>query len=153
VSAAGASRVAVGETFAVRVAFDVASIRRFAAQCGDFNPLHHDEDVAKAGPYGTIIASGTHPTALLMGLTATHFSKRHQPLGLEFRFRFVRAVPAGVTLDLRWTVVDVVHKASLEGDIVTLDGSASDDDRTLYTSGEAKILIRPPIVAGGERKS
>ena len=52
-----------------------------------------------------------------------------------------------------WTVVDVVHKASLEGDIVTLDGSASDDDRTLYTSGEAKILIRPPIVAGGERKS
>ena len=143
-----APRVAAGESFAVRVTFDAASIREFATRAGDFNPLHHDERVAKAGPYGTIIASGTHATALLMGLTATHFSKRHQPLGLEFRFRFRRAVHAGATLDLGWTVVDVLPKPSLAGDIVTLEGQACDDAGVVYTTGQAKLLIRPRIAAG-----
>jgi acyl dehydratase len=143
--AASPLRVPVGETFAERVTFDEASIRAFAASVGDFNPLHHDADVARRGPYGTLIASGVHPTALMMAMTATHFSKRLQPLGLEFRFRFVRAVHAGVTLELRWTVVDVVPKASLGGDIVTLDGAAHDGEGALYTSGEAKLLIRPAL--------
>ena len=136
-------RIGVGETFARDVTFDEASIRTFSAQCGDFNPLHHDPDVARRSPYGTLIASGTHPTALLMGMTATHFSQSHQPLGLEFRFRFVRAVPLDSTLTLRWTVVDVMEKASLRGDIVTLRGGAFDATGEVYTEGEAKLLIRP----------
>ena len=137
--------IAVGETFAQRATFDEASIRDFAARVGDLNPLHHDADVARRGPYGTLIASGTHPTALMMAATATHYSKRYQPLGLEFQFRFVRAVPAGITLELSWTVVDVAFKESLGGDIVTLDGGARDDAGTLYTSGRAKLLIRPSL--------
>ena len=141
-------RVAVGETFARRVTFDESSIRDFAARVGDLNPLHHDADVARRGPYGTIIASGTHPTALMMAATATHYSQRYQPLGLEFQFRFVRAVPAGVTLELAWTVVAVAFKESLAGDIVTLDGGARDDAGTLYTSGRAKLLIRPSLAPG-----
>jgi acyl dehydratase len=135
-------RVRIGETFGQRVTFDAASIREFAARAGDFNPLHHDAEAARRGPFGTIIASGTHPTALMMGATATHFSRRFQPLGLEFRFRFVRAVPAGATLDLSWSVTDVAPKPSLAGDIVTLDGRACDDAGIVYTTGEARILIR-----------
>ena len=138
-------RVGVGETFTQRVMFDDASIREFATRVGDFNPLHHDADIARRGPYGTLIASGVHPTALMMAMTATHFSKRFQPLGLEFQFRFVRAVQAGSTLELGWTVVDVAFKESLAGDIVTLDGGARDDAGTLYTSGRAKLLIRPSL--------
>ena len=142
---AGAVRMAVGETFCQRVTFDIGSIREFATRVGDFNPLHHDAHIARAGPYGTIIASGTHPTALMMAATATHFSRGHQPLGLEFRFRFVRAVLAGLSLDLRWTIVDVKRKDSLAGDIVTLDGQACDDAGVAYVTGEAKLLVRPAI--------
>ncbi|HEX4884219.1 MAG TPA: MaoC family dehydratase [Casimicrobiaceae bacterium] len=132
----------VGERFAERVAFDEASIREFARLCADFNPLHHDAAYAARSPFGTLIASGPHVTSRLMALTATYYSQRCQPLGLGFTFRFVRAVPAGVTLDLQWDVTGVEGKASLAGDIVTLDGRAIDDDGVVYVTGHGSLLLR-----------
>lgn len=38
------------------------------AQCFDPQPFHIDEEAADAGPYGGLIASGWHTTALFMGL-------------------------------------------------------------------------------------
>jgi acyl dehydratase len=134
---------AVGERFAERITFDVESIRAFARIVGDLNPLHHDADYAARSPFGTIIASGTHPTARLLALTATHYSRSCQPLGLGFSFRFVRAVPAGVTLDLVWDVTAREPKASLAGEVVTLDGRAIDDDGIVYVAGHATLLLRP----------
>jgi acyl dehydratase len=133
----------VGERFTERVEFDAASIRAFAGLVGDFNPLHHDEAYAARSPFGTLIASGVHPTARLMALTATYFSQRCQPLGLGFDFRFVRAVPAGVTLDLQWDVTAIEPKASLAGDIVSLDGRAIDDEGVVYVTGHGRLLLRP----------
>jgi acyl dehydratase len=133
----------VGERFAERITFDVESIRAFARIVGDLNPLHHDADYAARSPFGTIIASGTHPTARLLALTATHYSRSCQPLGLGFSFRFVRAVPAGVTLDLVWDVTAREPKASLAGEVVTLDGRAIDDDGVVYVAGHATLLLRP----------
>ena len=134
---------AVGERFALRVAFDAASIREFAQLCGDHNPLHHDAEYAAASPFGSLIASGPHVTARLMALTATHFSQRCQPLGLGFTFRFVRAVPAGAALDLQWDVTALQHKASLTGDVVSLDGRAIDDEGVVYVTGRGTLLLRP----------
>jgi len=134
---------AVGERFAERITFDVESIRAFARIVGDYNPLHHDADYAARSPFGTIIASGTHPTARLLALTATHYSRSCQPLGLGFSFRFVRAVPAGVTLALQWDVTAREPKASLAGEVVTLDGRAIDDDGVVYVAGHATLLLRP----------
>ena len=62
--------VAVGGTFTQRVTFDAASIRAFATLSGDNNPLHHDDAAGAASPFGTIIASGPHVVALMMGLDA-----------------------------------------------------------------------------------
>jgi acyl dehydratase len=133
----------LGERFAERITFDVASIREFARVVGDHNPLHHDAAYAARSPFGTIIASGTHATARLMALTATHFSRRCQPLGLGFSFRFVRAVPAGVTLDLQWDVTAVTPKASLAGEVIALDGRAIDDEGVVYVTGHGTLLLRP----------
>jgi acyl dehydratase len=133
----------VGERFAERVEFDAASISAFAHLVGDHNPLHHDAAYAARSPFRTLIASGVHPTSRLMALTATHYSRTCQPLGLGFTFRFVRAVPAGVTLDLQWDVTDVEPKASLAGDVVTLDGRAIDDEGVVYVTGHASLLLRP----------
>ncbi|HSC22862.1 MAG TPA: MaoC family dehydratase, partial [Casimicrobiaceae bacterium] len=65
---ATADDVRVGARASRRVTFDAGSIRRFASLCGDHNPLHHDERAAAQGPFGTLIASGPHVVALMMGL-------------------------------------------------------------------------------------
>ena len=132
----------VGEGFGQRVTFDAKSIRDFATASGDFNPLHHDEALASRSAFGALIASGTHVSALMMGLTATHFSKRCAPLGLEFTLRFVRAIRAGTTLDLRWTLMSLTPKGSLRGDLARLEGRARDDAGVVYVEGAALLLLR-----------
>jgi acyl dehydratase len=143
---AGPSRdappVRVGTRFARRAHFDADAIRRFAAMCGDHNPLHHDEEVAGNGPFGTLIASGPHVVALMMGLDATSLSGRHEALGLGFEFRFVRAVPAGATLTLEWTVTAVDYKASLAGYVVSVAGRAVDDDGVAFVTATGRNLVR-----------
>ena len=141
IRAAGSIRV--GDRAARRVAFDAEGIRRFAELCGDHNPLHHDAKAAAAGPFGTLIASGPHVVALMMGLDATFLSKERLALGLGFDFRFVKAVPAGVTLTLEWTVSNIEYKPSLEGDIVTVEGRAIDDAGVVYVTGTGRNLLRP----------
>ena len=133
----------VGETFSRRVTFDAASIGDFAARTGDFNPLHHDERAAARGPFGALIVSGPHVSALMMGLTATHFSQRCSPLGLEFTIRFVRAIRAGTTLELRWTIEGLEPKASLAGHLATLAGQAADDEGQVHVRATGLLLLRP----------
>ena len=133
----------VGDAFGRRVTFDAKSIRDFATASGDLNPMHHDEAFARRSAFGALIASGTHVSALMMGLTATHFSQHCAPLGLEFTLRFVRAVRAGITLDLRWTLTGLTPKASLRGDLARLAGLARDDSGTVYVESDALLLLRP----------
>jgi acyl dehydratase len=137
-----AEPVRVGAGALRRVTFDAEAIRRFAEACGDHNPLHHDERAAAHGPFGTLIASGPHVVALMMGLDATFLSQRHLALGLGFEFRFVKAVPAGATLSLEWTVSGVEHKQSLAGDIVSVEGRAFDDQGVVYVTATGRNLVR-----------
>jgi 3-hydroxybutyryl-CoA dehydratase len=131
-----------GERFARRVTFDDASIRNFAALCGDYNPLHHDEHAASQSAFGSLIASGPHVTSLMMGLDATFLSGHGEALGLGFEFRFVKVVPAGAALTLEWTISDVVHKDSLGGDVVSVEGRAIDDTGIVYVTATGRNLVR-----------
>ena len=133
---------APGQRFARRVTFDADSIRSFATACGDANPLHHDDAAAKAGPFGALIASGPHVVGLMMGLDATALSHGCVALGLGFTFRFVRAVPAGVTLTLEWTVTAVKWKESLGGHVVDVAGRAVDEAGLDYVTATGSNLIR-----------
>jgi acyl dehydratase len=135
----------VGETFESSVVVDEQSVREFAAASGDFNPLHHDEAVANRSRFGGLIASGPHTAALLMARTATHFSQRAQPLGLEFTIRFRKAVHAGDTLTLRWTVTDVKPKEALGGEFVTLHGEAINQAGEVVLSSTGLLLVTPSV--------
>lgn len=132
----------VGQRFARRATFDADSISRFASACGDGNPLHHDEAAANAGPFGGLIASGPHVAGLMMGLDATSLSQGHVALGLGFTFRFARAIPAGATLTLEWTVTAVQWKPSLDGYVVGVAGRAVDDAGCEYVTATGSNLIR-----------
>jgi 3-hydroxybutyryl-CoA dehydratase len=148
-----AHRFRVGERFARRATFDADAIRRFASLCGDHNPLHHDEAIAAASEFGTLIASGPHVTALMMGLDASFLSANDVALGLGFEFRFVKVVPAGAELTLEWTIERIEHKASLAGDIVSVRGRAIDDAGTVYVAATGRNLVRPRQAPDAARPS
>ena len=137
----------VGERFARRVVFDLASIREFATLSGDLNPLHHDAAVAAGSAFGGIIASGPHIVALMLGLDATWLTQRFESVGLHFDFRFVKAIPEGAALTLEWTVTDCRAKASLAGFVVEVEGRAFDDAGTVFTTGRGANLIRLPAAS------
>ena len=139
----------VGETFTLRVRFSDEEIRAFATTVLDFNPLHHDLAAAKAQGYRGLIASGTQLGSVFMAMTATHFAKPgsngrpRSGVGMGFEIRFRAPVYAGEDIDLRWTVLDVERKESLNGWITRLEGDARTGE-TLLMSGTGTLLLRQP---------
>jgi acyl dehydratase len=136
-----------GETFSKRHLFTAQDIANFAARAGDWNPLHHDPDMARATRFGGLIASGTQTSALLMGVVAKHLSSTHDSAGLEFTFRFRRALPAGTDAILAWRVTAVERSEKLSGDLVTLAGEITDDAGNRYVTAEGRAVIWPKTAA------
>jgi acyl dehydratase len=132
--------IQIGEHIRAQIALTREEIARFATLCGDLNPLHHDESYARQTRFGGIIACGPHITSLMMGLTATHFSRDSAMLGLEFTFRFRKAVMADEQITLEWEIVAAEYKASLQGILVTLHGKATNQEGREVLTGTGKIL-------------
>ncbi len=135
----------IGESFARDITFDADGIRAFASLAGDQNPLHHDADYASRSKFGGLIASGTQYGALLMGMVATHLTRDAMALGVEFGFRFRKAVHAGQTLRLAWTITAIEPRPTLGGDFVHLSGRVTDADGTTYVTATATCLVLPPM--------
>jgi 3-hydroxybutyryl-CoA dehydratase len=113
----------------------------YARGVGDSNPLHHDPEFAASTRFGRLIASGTQTTALLLGLTASHFSKRGSMVGLEFTVRFRRPVFADETVKLEWLVIRVVSNPRLNGDIVELCGRVRGESGLTAVGAKGRILV------------
>jgi predicted Fe-S protein YdhL (DUF1289 family) len=139
----GARVVMLGESFEATLELPPDSIRHFATLVNDTNPLHHDDAYARASRFGSLIASGTQPTAHLMAMLAAHFSQYAQPLGLEFGIRLTRAVKAHDTLTMRWRVIEAKWKASLKGDLVKLEGDAINQLGETVMKATATIVVMP----------
>jgi acyl dehydratase len=140
--------VAVGETFSGEHRFTPDEVRAFATLMGDTNPLHPDAALAARSRYGGLIASGTHTTALLMGLTASHFSKRAPPVvGVSFSIALERAVAADATVSFGWTVVAVQPHKGGPAQLVDLEGELRDGDGRTCVTATGRVLVR--LDAGG----
>lgn len=133
--------LAVGDTFSREVTIDAASIRQYAMLAGDHNPMHHDESVAKASRFGSLIASGTHTSALLMGVLATAISERVASLGLGFSVRLRRAVRAGEAVSIRWKIVSIEPSRSLKGDLVVAEGELVNQAGEVAVSATSQSII------------
>ena len=97
--------IAVGEKFSKTHTFNENQVRAFATEAGDTNPLHHNSEIASASRYKKLIVSGTHTTALILGLTASHFSNGYSVVGVSFTVEFHRPVFADATVRIEWEVV------------------------------------------------
>lgn len=130
-----------GERFSSDVVLSPAAVSDFARAAGDHNPLHHDPEFAAATRFGRPTASGPHTTALLLALTASHFSKKGAMVGLEFWVRFRRPIYADDTIRLEWMVIKVTPNAKLRGDIVELRGRIEGGDGLTSLGAKGRVLI------------
>jgi acyl dehydratase len=113
----------------------------FATAAGDDNPIHHDAEFAANTRFGRPTASGPHTTALLLALTAAHFSKKSAMLGLEFWVRFRRPIYADETISLEWLVIKVTPNEKLRGDIVELRGRIRGQDGRTAVGAKGRVLV------------
>jgi acyl dehydratase len=117
----------VGDEVSKPYLFTRDSIRRFAADAGDGNVLHHDETAAAASRFGGVIASGPQMAAVLMGLIASSTTAHGEGVGLDFNFRFKKAIPAGTATIMSWRITGSEPHPGLKGDLLTLEGRISDE--------------------------
>jgi 3-hydroxybutyryl-CoA dehydratase len=129
------------ERFSTEVTLTPATVGAYAQSVGDDNPVHHDPAFAASTRYGRVIASGTHTTALLLGLTASHFSKKGAMVGLEFWVRFRRPIFADETIRLEWLVVKVTRSDKLGGDIVELRGRIRSESGYTALGAKGRVLV------------
>jgi acyl dehydratase len=78
---------------------------------------------------------------LLLGLTASHFSKKGAMLGLEFWIRFRRPIYADETILLEWLVVKVTPNEKLRGEIVELRGRIRGQDGKTAVGAKGRVLV------------
>jgi acyl dehydratase len=133
-------RVRVGETFSETLTMTPDEAKAFSRAARDFNPLHHDEEAAAASRYGKLIVSGTQVAAHLMALTATHFTKRGEAVGLDFSLRFHKAIYADETITLSWEVVEVKPTAAGR-DVVDLKGRVTNEKGELAVAATGRIMV------------
>jgi len=129
------------ERFSSDVTLTPEAVRAFASAAGDNNPIHHDAAFAANTRFGRPTASGPHTTALLLALTASHFSKKGAMLGLEFWVRFRRPIFADETIRLEWMVVKVTPNEKLRGEIVELRGRIQGQDGKTSLGARGRVLV------------
>ncbi|HEY7180765.1 MAG TPA: MaoC family dehydratase [Blastocatellia bacterium] len=129
------------ERFSTEITLTPALVATYAQAAGDTNPVHHDPGFAAVTRYGRLIASGTHTTALLLGLTASHYSKQGAMVGLEFWVRFRRPIYADETIRLEWLVVKVTSNEKLKGEIVELRGRIKGQNGETALGAKGRVLV------------
>jgi acyl dehydratase len=122
----------------------VAFARQFDPQ-----PIHLDEEAAKRSPYGGLIASGWHTSALCMRLVVDSFledgtGNLGSP-GVD-ELRWLKPVRPGDTLSVRIEVVEIVpSKSRPDRGVVklryTVRNQKSEDVMTVLAMG---IMLRRP---------
>ena len=129
------------DRFSSEVTLTRSMVAEFARLAGDDNPIHHDDAFAATTRFQRPIASGTQTTALLLGLTASHFSRGASMVGLEYWVRFRRPVFADETIRLEWLVIKVTPSARLGGDIVDLRGRVRGQDGQTAVGAKGRVLV------------
>lgn len=146
-SDATAVPVQLGERIGRTIRYTREQISQFAHLTHDGNPLHHEVQAAHAAGFPDVIAAGQQTSSNMMGLVASHFSRREdgiarEMLCLNFNFSYKHPVYAGQDLHLLWTVRQIESNRKLGGLLVHLDGVASLDDRKVVVVGRGTILLR-----------
>jgi acyl dehydratase len=81
-------------------------VEMFTEMTGDRNPIHYDEELAKASPFGGLIVQGGVTTGLLNAVVAENLPGPGTVF-LETHWKFIKAVGVGESITATVTVADV----------------------------------------------
>jgi acyl dehydratase len=129
------------DRFSSEITLTPDKVGEYALAAGDDNPIHFDAAFAAQTRYRRLIASGTQTTALLLGLTAAHFSREASMVGLEYWVRFRRPVYADETIRLEWLIIKVTPNGRLGGHIVDLRGRIRGQDGQTAVGAKGRVLV------------
>jgi acyl dehydratase len=140
-----ATLIAAGERVERTLRYTRDDIAAFARLSLDENPLHIDAQRAQRARFGEIIASGQQTAASLMGLLATHFSRRddgvaREVLCLNMNFSFKAPIFADQDVTLSWQVASAEWNTRLNGVLGHLDGGAA------VAHGRPAVIARGTIL-------
>jgi 3-hydroxybutyryl-CoA dehydratase len=130
----------VGETFGRTLTITDSHLLTGAGYVGDWNPLHMDENFARASRFGGRILHGMLTSALMGGPVGTYFHGTAIAY-LEHNARFLAPVRPGDTLDIGWTITELEAKPRHGGGIAVLAGTATNQDGIVTTTAQGKIMV------------
>ena len=140
-AADASAQVIAGHRFSREHVFTAEEASAFSTAAGDDNPLHHDAEFAATTRFGGLIVSGTHTTALLLGLTASYFAKLGSVVGVRFSVAFQRPVHADESVLLEWVVDGIRAKPNGNGRLVDMTGSLRNREGEVCVSATGTVLI------------
>ena len=107
-------------------------VEMFTAITGDRNPIHYDEALATASPFGGLIVQGGVTTGLLNAVVAEDLPGPGTVF-LETNWKFSKAVRVGESITATVTVLQVRDEAGA----VCVRGTATTYTMPLVTDAEA----------------
>lgn len=110
-------------------------IIRFAGAGGDFNPLHHDPDFAKASGFSGVISMGQMQAAMLAGLLSDWLGVEHLR---EYEVRFAAPVFLGDVLHLSGEITAIEQQHSTA--VATVELSATRGTEAVVRAG-ARVVV------------
>lgn len=125
-------------------------IAAFAELSGDRNPLHLDDDFARAGPFGARVAHGVLTIAIATGLMFERPADGKTRLlafyGMD-RVRWVRPVFVGDVLSAHGEIVEVERRGPDRG-VVTAHVEIINQEGATVASVQARTLNSRAVAEG-----
>ncbi len=113
-------------------------VEMFTEMTGDRNPIHYDEALAKASPFGGLIVQGGVTTGLLNAVVAEDLPGPGTGF-LETSWKFVKAVKVGEII----TVTATVKRVRKDKPICRLETVIRDSTGNECVSGTATTYTMP----------
>jgi acyl dehydratase len=130
----------VGDRFGATVLITPQHLTEGAGLIGDFNPLHVDQEFARASPFGGCILHGVLTSAFISAPFGNLVAGT--ALGyLEHNTRFLAPVRPGDRLTIEWCVTDLLAKPVALGGIVVAEAEARNQHGTLVATALGKMLV------------
>lgn len=130
------TKIEVGAKASRSKAFSSQDVWVFAAVSTDINPIHLDEEVAKAGIFKQRVVHGQLVSSLFSGLLGCELPGQGTIfMGQSLKFR------APVFLDQKITASVEIVNIRTDKPIITLKTSAVNEDGIVVIEGEATVLF------------
>ena len=125
-----------GDTASISKTITDGDIQKFADASGDHNPLHLDDEFAKATRFGRRIAHGMLSASLISAVIANQLPGQGS-IYLGQTLKFVAPVFPGDTITARVTVISIRD----DKPVMKLETVCSNQHGEVVIKGEATVLV------------